>query len=95
MRAIPDGLADLAKTAQIAAGSISIMAGSGISAENVEQLMKAVPSIQEVHSSCSIVEKLDEACASKLLQFGFVLGSERKKTSQEQVRKLKNHLLTI
>lgn len=67
-----------------AGGKISIMPGSGVSAQNIARLLSAAP-FHEVHASCS--EPVTET-DPRLQAFGFSAG-ERSITSADKVAKLK------
>jgi copper homeostasis protein len=81
------GLHDLESAHNLSAGRISIMPGSGITADNVDVLLGAAP-FTEVHASCSSsVADLD----SKLSHFGFAAANQRK-TDVNQVTRLRRRL---
>jgi copper homeostasis protein len=52
-RSVPEGIPALRSIHAAAGGRISIMPGGGLTAQNVGELLKAVP-VAEVHSSCSL-----------------------------------------
>ena len=63
---------------------ISIMAGAGITAENVAELLR-ICDLQEIHASCSIA--INEV-RSKLIEYGFANVSNRQ-TAPEKITALK------
>lgn len=93
-RAIPDGLSDLSRTVELASGRISIMPGSGITADNVDILTEAAPQIVEIHSSCSINQETKEE-SSKLLSFGFIGKTSRRRTKCSEVRRMKEAIYSL
>ncbi|KKB75918.1 copper homeostasis protein CutC [Devosia soli] len=80
----PLGLPDLAETCRIASGRISIMAGAGISAANVESLLEAAP-LGAIHGSCSRPAAPENTHAAAL---GFT-SQGRRETDADLVRALK------
>lgn len=83
-----DGVAELKRCFDAAAGRISIMPGAGINAGNVYLLSTQLP-LTDVHASCS--EPLPPA-ASQVLAFGFDSGG-RRQTDSGKVAALKAALL--
>ena len=86
-----DGLAMLATLHRRAAGRIVILAGSGVDAGNVSEILAT--GIGEVHASCgSLVVSSDEdgtsATAARERQFGFAPAA-RRHTDATRVRNLK------
>jgi len=84
----PDGAAQLAALVAQSRGRIAILAGSGVNAHNVGELLSST-GVQEVHASCSHTEA---APAAELLAFGFA-ASPRRATSATLVKALKAQLL--
>ena len=82
-----NGLVDLKVAMELAAGRISIMPGSGISAETISVIMDAVRA-KEVHASCSVAAS---GISPKILDMGFALMSGTQ-TSEIKVRELKSVL---
>lgn len=78
-----EGLDDITQAIAAANGRISIMPGSGVSAENARNFVRL--GISEIHASCSApVESTD----GKLLELGFETASDRR-TDAAKVRALK------
>ena len=88
-RSAMDGLANLARLQDKAHGRISIMAGSGVRAGNVADLLKAVP-LREVHASCALPAAQNPAAVA----FGFATDT-RGVTSAAEVRALRERLDAI
>lgn len=86
----PDGVADLERAHRAAAGRIAIMAGAGLSADNVAALLRAVP-LGEVHASCSRVAGTRDPRAAAL---GFGDTAPRR-THADEVRRMKAALAAI
>ncbi|KQN74976.1 copper homeostasis protein CutC [Devosia sp. Leaf64] len=82
-----EGIQDLARAHQVAAGRIAIMPGAGISAANVRSLLKNAP-FAAIHGSCSAPAKADNELAAKL---GFT-SLNRRTTSAKSVADLKTAL---
>ncbi|MBO9589024.1 copper homeostasis protein CutC [Devosia sp.] len=80
----PAGLDDLILAQRIAAGRITIMAGAGISADNVGAILAAAP-LGAIHGSCSAPIEGDSAPAQRL---GFV-SPGRRRTDGTRVAALK------
>lgn len=80
----PAGLDDLILTQSVAAGRITIMAGAGISADNVGAILAAVP-VGAIHGSCSTPVEGDSDPARRL---GFV-SPGRRRTDAKRVATLK------
>jgi len=80
----PDGIAQLALAHRIAAGRITIMAGSGINAETARPLLDQVP-LTVLHASCG--EQADPASAPAM-RLGFD-STGRRATSVSKVAALK------
>lgn len=76
-----DGMGELGRLIDRAAGRITIMPGSGITAETVDDLRGLVP--QAIHASCSV--SVPEAAEVVRLGFGPV---DRRETSEQAVREL-------
>jgi copper homeostasis protein len=83
----PDGVAVLRRLVEQADGRISIMAGSGITPANVDDIVRQTR-VTEVHASCRFpVTSLDDA----LVRFGF--GAEQQyRTSADIVRQMRQAL---
>jgi copper homeostasis protein len=81
-----DGSARIAEMVKQSAGRIEIMAGSGVSAANVMQLLK-VTGVQNVHASCSSTEP--EAKRVSEMAFG---PAQRKFTDVEKIIEMKSIL---
>lgn len=84
----PAGAVQLASLVQQSQGRIRILAGSGISAANVGELL-ASTGVHEVHASC---RTLAAEPAPELVAFGFAAPGSRV-ASAETVRELKRRLL--
>lgn len=84
----PAGAAQLAALVAQSRGRIQILAGSGITADNVSALLSSTGA-HEVHASCRNPEV---AAAPELLAFGFAASSCRS-TSAALVRELKTCIL--
>lgn len=80
----PEGIDGLAAAFEAANGRIGIMAGSGLRAENVRDLLVRLP-LKEVHSSCAMAVPSRGEAAMRL---GFAAPT-RKQTSAEAVRAFK------
>lgn len=81
----PEGIDGLVATVAAANGRIGVMAGSGLRADNVRDLLVRLP-LKEVHSSCAVsVPSEGEA----VIRLGFAAPS-RKRTSAEAVRAFKS-----
>ncbi|MCP8885131.1 copper homeostasis protein CutC [Devosia sp. XJ19-1] len=87
-RTAPEGLADLALMHQLADGRLTIMAGSGINATTVGNILDVAP-LEFVHGACGEPAAPDSAPAAQL---GFA-SPARRNTSQAQVAALKAALL--
>jgi copper homeostasis protein len=83
-RTAPEGIGDLALAHQLADGRITIMAGSGVTAETAPSLLAAVP-LAALHGACGEPAAADSAPAQRL---GFV-SATRRKTSRDRVTALK------
>lgn len=83
----PAGLEDIMLAHKIAAGRITIMAGAGISADNVGAILAAVP-LGAIHGSCSAPIEADSAPARRL---GFV-SPGRRQTDGARVTALKTSI---
>ncbi len=83
----PDGLADLARAHAAAAGRIVVMAGSGLSPDNVGALLAEV-ALGEVHGTCSCAAPPPSPGAARL---GFEGGAARR-TSADEVRRMRRAL---
>ncbi|PYE90067.1 copper homeostasis protein CutC [Phyllobacterium leguminum] len=83
-----EGLDDLEKAFAAADGKISIMPGSGLTAENVETLLSRLP-VTEVHASCGVALPSREG---NIVRLGFEDGL-RRKTDKHRVAALKRKLL--
>lgn len=70
-----------------ARGRVSIMPGSGVRLDTIEDLLARLP-VHEVHSSCSVDEPAQDA---RLVSLGFVPASARR-TDSASVRGLKDRL---
>jgi len=81
------GIGRIQDTLQAAAGRVSIMPGSGISAANVRSLLE-VAVCQEVHSSCSEPGRAVDS-AALALGFGCI---PRRQTSEHEVKAIKRVL---
>jgi copper homeostasis protein len=86
--AAPDGLDDLITAHRVAAGRITIMAGAGISPDNVRTILEGVP-LGAIHGSCSAPALPDSAPAAKL---GFT-SPQRRVTDSGRVAALKHALI--
>jgi len=86
-KTVIQGLDDLKLAVELADGRISIMPGSGISAETVDAILSAFR-VKEVHASCSVAVS---ASPPKILDLGFAsVGATQ--TSETRVRALKTAL---
>ena len=83
-RTAPEGIADLALAHQLADGRITIMAGSGVTAETAPAILAAAP-LAALHGACGEPAVADSAPAQRL---GFV-SPTRRKTSRDRVAALK------
>jgi copper homeostasis protein len=83
----PAGAARLAALVAQSRGRIRILAGSGINADNVDELLRST-GVLEVHASCRTA---DVEAAPELVAFGFASASSRA-TSAAAVRELKTRL---
>ncbi|WP_279482911.1 copper homeostasis protein CutC [Aureimonas sp. SK2] len=81
------GLSDLARAHTVAAGRIAIMAGSGLTPDNVGVLLEKVP-LREIHGSCS---QTVSPPSPELAALGFAAGPVRR-TSAEEVRRMRKVL---
>jgi len=84
----PAGTAQLAALVAQSRGRIHILAGSGITADNVQALLSST-GVHEVHASCGVPEAEPDA---DLVAFGFSAASCRV-TSAAAVRELKRRIL--
>ena len=82
-RTAMEGLTGLKQAIAVANGRISIMPGSGISAENAREILRL--GVSELHASCSSAA---DKVGGKLLDFGFQPEAMRR-TDAEKVRALK------
>ncbi len=86
----PDGAETIAAMVRRAGGKLEILAGSGVSADNVKQLV-AKTGVREVHGSFSAPwPGIDE----RLVCFGYI-GPDARETSEAQVRRVKSALSEI
>lgn len=76
------GLADLAETIRLAAGRLSVMPGSGVSAANAARF--AALGVSELHASCSVPATVD----GEVARLGFA-GPDPRVTSADAVRALR------
>jgi copper homeostasis protein len=83
-RTAAEGVEDLARAHRLADGRITIMAGSGITAETVRRVLDAAP-LPAVHGACGDPAAPDSAPAARL---GFV-SPTRRQTSRDRVAALK------
>lgn len=83
----PAGSAQLAALVARSGGRIRILAGSGITADNVQALLSAT-GVHEVHASCSAPQAEPDA---GLVAFGFA-GASSRVTSAAIVRELKQRM---
>ena len=83
-RTAPEGIADLALAHKLADGRITIMAGSGVTAETAPAILAAAP-LAALHGACGKPADADSAPAQRL---GFV-SPTRRKTSRDRVAALK------
>ena len=83
-RTAPEGIADLALAHQLADGRVTIMAGSGVTAETAPAILAAAP-LAALHGACGEPVPADSAPAQRL---GFV-SPTRRKTSRDRVAALK------
>lgn len=83
-RTAPEGIADLALAHQLADGRITIMAGSGVTAETAPTILARAP-LAALHGACGEPASPDSAPAQRL---GFV-SATRRKTSRDRVAALK------
>ncbi|WAJ26303.1 copper homeostasis protein CutC [Antarcticirhabdus aurantiaca] len=79
-----DGVADLRRAQDAAAGRIGIMAGSGLGPDTVAALLAAVP-LAEVHGTCS---RAAGVLNPRAAAFGFATAPPRR-TSADEVRRMK------
>jgi copper homeostasis protein len=84
----PAGAAQLASLVERSRGRIRILAGSGITAGNVQELLSST-GVHEVHASCRVA---DVESSPELVAFGFA-GPSGRATSATAVRELKRALL--
>lgn len=82
-----EGVDDLVEAHRLAAGRITIMAGSGVSAETAPAILDRVP-LAALHGACGQAVQADSAPAARL---GFV-SPNRRKTSREKIAALKSVL---
>jgi copper homeostasis protein len=83
-RTAPEGIADLALAHKLADGRITIMAGSGVTAETAPAILAAAP-LTALHGACGEPAASDSAPAQRL---GFV-SPTRRKTSRDRVAALR------
>ncbi|WP_297107502.1 copper homeostasis protein CutC [uncultured Devosia sp.] len=83
-RTAPEGISDLALAHRFADGRITIMAGSGVTAETAPAILAAAP-LAALHGACGEPADADSAPAQRL---GFV-SPTRRKTSRDRVAALK------
>ncbi|MEO9526445.1 MAG: copper homeostasis protein CutC [Roseibium sp.] len=81
------GLEQLARAVDLAAGRMSIMAGSGVTAENAVGLLKQA-SVSELHASCSVRIKAHTPDLGEA-RLGFVPEAGIRKTDGNLVRALR------
>lgn len=79
-----EGVDDLAEAHRLAGGRITIMAGSGVSADTASAILDRVP-LAALHGACGEAVEADSAPAARL---GFV-SPARRRTSREKVAALK------
>jgi copper homeostasis protein len=82
-----EGVEDIARAHELADGRLTILAGSGVSAETAPAILARVP-LTALHGACSEAADPDSAPAHRL---GFV-SPTRRQTSRERVAALKNVL---
>ena len=80
----PEGVDGLAATLAAANGRIGVMAGAGLRADNIRNLLVRLP-LKEVHSSCAVAVPSQGEAAIRL---GFATAT-RKQTSADSVRAFK------
>jgi copper homeostasis protein len=83
-RTAPEGISDLALAHELADGRITIMAGSGVTAETAPAILAAAP-LRALHGACGEPAASDSAPAQRL---GFV-SPTRRKTSRDRVAALR------
>lgn len=86
-RSAPEGLSKLSAIHAAARGRISIMPGGGLTAQNVGELLNAIP-VAEVHSSCSLARATPDQRAIDL----HLAESSHRRTSADRVAEFKNTL---
>ncbi|TYC53026.1 copper homeostasis protein CutC [Rhodobacterales bacterium] len=79
-----DALSDLQRLVTDAPAGLSIMPGSGVTAENIKAILEATGA-QEIHASAALPAEPPE---KRLVELGFASGT-RRKASAESVRQLK------
>ncbi|SMQ85321.1 copper homeostasis protein [Devosia lucknowensis] len=79
-----DGVDDLALVHRLAAGRITIMAGSGVTAETAPSILSRAP-LPALHGACSELATPDSEAAARL---GFV-SPNRRRTSRQKVQALR------
>lgn len=84
---VTDGMDQLAKMQQYAQGRIEIMAGSGVNAQNVGQLLAAT-GLSAVHSSCAS----PVAVSAQTVAFGFV-SAQCRQTDLQKIKALQSALI--
>lgn len=84
-----EGIDDLKKIFELAAGKIKIMPGSGVNITNAGMLLDRIP-FAEIHSSCSVASPSISEAARRL---GFETLSQ-KQTNPDLVRALKDYCLS-
>lgn len=83
----PAGIEDIALAHTVAAGRLTIMAGAGISADNVGSILAAAP-LGAIHGSCSGPAEPDSPVAARL---GFV-SPGRRQTDRARITALKTSI---
>jgi copper homeostasis protein len=77
----------LALAVKRASGRISIMAGSGVTAQNAADILKQT-SVDELHASCSSLENAPDP-ETRVARLGFVSNAGEKKTNEKLVQELR------
>lgn len=86
------GSETIGKMVQAAAGRISVMAGSGITCDNVREILTRT-GVREIHASCASVQPTRHTNAAEL-RLGFVAEKGVRATSAESISQLRALLAT-
>ncbi|VDD86521.1 unnamed protein product [Enterobius vermicularis] len=85
---VTEGVSLLREITKEYKGRIEIMAGSGVTPENISVLLKEAPDLDAVHSSASVPRKSLQAAPNTTIPLGTFDGNNQKETSKDIVSQL-------